>query len=298
MRYLWLLLPLFLTACGPSQEDIDNIATITCNIMGESRNMDAAMRLQKINEARTEIGADPFLGKDDEIKEAFAFGLCLELVKADPDYDEKLAMAYADERSALAEAAAAVEAAKAAWRGAVTEIAPSQLNITSLKAIYNRDNYRGELMGMAECGDSNLITKTRLFFSEPLEFLNAIESAADIETSVTTIFCKGEKKMRFDLMPYEKKSALFEFLKGSPGFSYLRDFEVDVLDYVTGAEVTISSEYGCHDGPEYEEYKTVQGTRGSDFPGVPCRTSTGPLDVEVTVMAEDRQIRAMSNPSE
>ena len=75
MRYLWLLLPLFLAACGPSQEEIDNTATITCNIMGESRNMDAAMRIKEINSAREAIGAQPYLDGDSTIKKSFKYGL-------------------------------------------------------------------------------------------------------------------------------------------------------------------------------------------------------------------------------
>lgn len=87
MRYLWLLLPLFLAACGPSQEEIDNTATITCNIMGESRNMDAAFRIKEINAAREKIGAGPYLGNDEQIRDSFEMGLCKELVKGDGSYE-------------------------------------------------------------------------------------------------------------------------------------------------------------------------------------------------------------------
>ena len=69
--------------CGPSQEQIDNIATITCNIMGESRNMDSALRIREINSAREKIGAEPFLQGDAAIVESIEWGLCEELVKAD-----------------------------------------------------------------------------------------------------------------------------------------------------------------------------------------------------------------------
>lgn len=90
MRYLWLALPLILASCGPSQEEINNTATITCNIMGESRNMDAAMRIREINAAREKIGAEPYLRTDETIKTSFKYGLCEELVKSDTLYDEKL----------------------------------------------------------------------------------------------------------------------------------------------------------------------------------------------------------------
>ena len=83
MRKLVILLPLALVACGPSQKEIDNIATVTCNIMGESRNMDAALRIKEINAAREKIGQEPYLGNDDTIKASFVLGLCEELVKND-----------------------------------------------------------------------------------------------------------------------------------------------------------------------------------------------------------------------
>ena len=75
------------TACGPSSEEIDNIATITCNVIGESRNMDSAFRIKEINAARDKIGAKPYLGNDDGIKEAFGFELCEQLVRGDSGYE-------------------------------------------------------------------------------------------------------------------------------------------------------------------------------------------------------------------
>ena len=96
MRYLWLLLPLFLTACGPSQEDINNTAIITCNIMGESRNMDAAMRIREINAAREAIGAQPYLSSDSVIKQSFRYGLCEDLVKNSPTFFDDFNSAAAE----------------------------------------------------------------------------------------------------------------------------------------------------------------------------------------------------------
>ena len=89
------LMALALTGCGPSQEEIDNTAIITCNIMGESRNMDAAMRIKEINAAREKIGADPYLGTDATIKESFEWALCEDLVKDDAVYRTKLGAAKA-----------------------------------------------------------------------------------------------------------------------------------------------------------------------------------------------------------
>ena len=89
MKRLLLLTAIFLTACGPSQKEKEEIAIITCNIMGESRNMDGVVRIKEINAAREQIGEDRFLGSDDDIKSSVKYGLCNELVLNDPQYSEK-----------------------------------------------------------------------------------------------------------------------------------------------------------------------------------------------------------------
>jgi hypothetical protein len=78
-----------LASCGPSQEEKTSIAAVTCSIMGETRNMDAAVRVREINDAREKIGGEPFLGGDNAIQEAFDWGLCQELV-LNEIYDETL----------------------------------------------------------------------------------------------------------------------------------------------------------------------------------------------------------------
>lgn len=98
-------LPLLLSACGPSEEDINNIAIVTCNVIGESRNMDAAMRIKEINSARERIGAEPFLGTDRQIREAVELGICRHLVKG-TEYEKKKEARL----RAIAEAEAAYEA--------------------------------------------------------------------------------------------------------------------------------------------------------------------------------------------
>ena len=90
MRIFYFIPLILLTACGPSLDEKQNIATITCNIMGESRNMDASMRIKEINIAREKIKEEPYLMGDAEIKESFEYGLCEELVLADPEYKNKM----------------------------------------------------------------------------------------------------------------------------------------------------------------------------------------------------------------
>ena len=77
-----------LASCGPSAEEKKNIAAVTCSIMGETRNMDGAVRVREMNDAREKIGGEPFLEGDDAIEEAIGFGLCRELVLG--TYDETL----------------------------------------------------------------------------------------------------------------------------------------------------------------------------------------------------------------
>ena len=89
MKRLLLLPIILLTACGPSPEEKKNIAAVTCSIMGETRNMDSAVRIEKMNNAREKIGGEPFLDGDYVIKESFEYGLCQELV-LNENYNERL----------------------------------------------------------------------------------------------------------------------------------------------------------------------------------------------------------------
>ena len=91
MKNLILFTPIFfiLISCGPSQKEKEEIAILTCNIMGESRNMDASVRLKEINAAREQIGEEKYLSTDYGIKEAFKYGLCQQLVLG-KDYELKI----------------------------------------------------------------------------------------------------------------------------------------------------------------------------------------------------------------
>ena len=88
-----LLITMFLNACGPSAEEKRRIeqetALVTCSILGEPSNMSAAIRVEKMNDAREKIGGEPFLRGDDAIQEALEWGLCQELV-LNEFYDETL----------------------------------------------------------------------------------------------------------------------------------------------------------------------------------------------------------------
>jgi hypothetical protein len=127
MKRLLLLTVIFLSACGPSPEESAKIATLSCNVMGASRNMDSSLRLVEINRARDELGKSEFLQTDDAIKEAFEYGLCYSLVLDSPNYSSLLSEAKAErteqERLAKAERTEqerlAKEAEKARYRAKV-----------------------------------------------------------------------------------------------------------------------------------------------------------------------------------
>lgn len=91
IRIVLPLVALVLIGCGPSEKERMDIATITCNIISESRDMDGAMRIKEINTARKKLGTTMFLEKDTVIKEAFFYNLCKELVLNEPQFDSLLA---------------------------------------------------------------------------------------------------------------------------------------------------------------------------------------------------------------
>lgn len=90
MKRLLLLTAILLTACGPSQEEKENIATVACNVLTESKTMDDGIKIKEVNQARTQMGESPFLGASSDIKEAINWSLCEELVINNPKYGEIL----------------------------------------------------------------------------------------------------------------------------------------------------------------------------------------------------------------
>ena len=83
-----IFLTLTLIACGPSQDEKESVAAVTCSIMGATRNMDAADRIREMNAAREKIGGEPYLGGDERIKTSFSIGGCEYLVLSDELFEE------------------------------------------------------------------------------------------------------------------------------------------------------------------------------------------------------------------
>lgn len=81
---------LLFNSCGLSDIEKNEIAVITCNLIGESKKIDGAFRLKELNSAREKLGEKLFTENDDLITEAFSFGLCKELVLNDSNFNEKI----------------------------------------------------------------------------------------------------------------------------------------------------------------------------------------------------------------
>ena len=166
MKRLILLIAIFLTACGPSPEEKKNIAAVTCSIMGETRNMDSAVRIEKMNNAREKIGGEPFLDGDYVIKESFEYRLCQELV-LNENYNERL-QSRKDaqrEKARLAEEERAEERMIAAKKKRLAAMKPSveewffdsgkiQCRINRAPAVYN-GGWRGKKHGLHTCWHEN-----------------------------------------------------------------------------------------------------------------------------------------------
>ena len=91
MKKISVIISVFvLFSCGMSDTDKEEIAVMTCNIMGESRNMDAAMRIKELNAAREKIGEERYLSTDLIIRKSIEYDLCKELVLNDPSFADKL----------------------------------------------------------------------------------------------------------------------------------------------------------------------------------------------------------------
>jgi len=79
-----------LVSCGPSDKEKEEIAILTCNILGSSDFKDGAFRINEVNDAREQMGEDRFLGTDNVIRESLEVGLCKELVLNEKNYEIKI----------------------------------------------------------------------------------------------------------------------------------------------------------------------------------------------------------------
>lgn len=197
---------LLLTACGPSQEEKENIATIACNVMGESRNMDGAFRIEKMNEAREKVGEEPFLGSDDDIKESFRWGLCEELVGNPSEYQELLSSAKRlklelergqEEAELIAEKKRKERVADALveWKQAITDRLES-VPLELLDVTFDMHQSEGYPMVLYyQCiGGKSLAIETTILF-EGLEVADYDYGLGDCEEGTSFVPIRGSKRV-------------------------------------------------------------------------------------------------------
>ena len=75
-----------LTACGLTESDKTNIAKATCSTIAETRNMDGAMRLQLVNEARSDLGEELYTDDDERLIGLYQRGHCTDLILNNEEY--------------------------------------------------------------------------------------------------------------------------------------------------------------------------------------------------------------------
>lgn len=92
---------LAIIGCDVSEKERQNIAAVTCSILAETRNMDGALRVKAVNDAREELSEDPFLDGDEEIKRVIITGDCESLILNNNDYHNNL-KAYKEFENAMA----------------------------------------------------------------------------------------------------------------------------------------------------------------------------------------------------
>ena len=104
MRKIFFLPILFLlVGCGQSDEEKQNIATVTCNVIAETKK-DPAMKIKEMNVARENLSAEPYLFGVDKINESLEYDLCENLVLlSEPEYEKVLLAAKEERRKAIAE---------------------------------------------------------------------------------------------------------------------------------------------------------------------------------------------------
>ena len=121
-KILVILSFVLVTSCGPSQQEKKRVAAVTCSIMAETREIDAALRVREMNEARDKIGGRPFLRGDNAIQEAIVQGMCRELVLDTYDGD---ARAEKQRRAAEKQSRAAEKQRIAAEKQRIADSNPS-----------------------------------------------------------------------------------------------------------------------------------------------------------------------------
>ena len=93
MRWIVIAILAGLAGCGMSVEEKTNIAAATCSLLSEYSESDGVARIKEINSAREKLKEPLFLGSGENIQDSLEYGLCIELVLNDSEYNIRLAEA-------------------------------------------------------------------------------------------------------------------------------------------------------------------------------------------------------------
>ena len=92
MRWLFPILGVAVattTTAAPTEPEMERAAKVTCAIIAETRYMDAALRVERVNDAREKLGLEPYLEGDDQIVQAIRYDVC-ELLVLDRNWQNEL----------------------------------------------------------------------------------------------------------------------------------------------------------------------------------------------------------------
>ena len=87
---LSLLVFFLITGCGMSESEKEDLVTISCNVMKETRYKNPSDMIKEVNHIRERIEGDAFLLLGEDISRAIEYDLCEELVLDHPNYEKLL----------------------------------------------------------------------------------------------------------------------------------------------------------------------------------------------------------------
>jgi len=94
----WMFLLAFLTACGPSKQEIEETSLVTCNLLRASPFRSPVETLRTVNEAREKLGKSLYTGSAREVSKSISLGLCEKLIADSPDYEELFEKLLAEDK--------------------------------------------------------------------------------------------------------------------------------------------------------------------------------------------------------
>ncbi|MDA8828055.1 hypothetical protein N9N82_11935 [Luminiphilus sp.] len=150
-----------LTACGLTESDKTNIAKATCSTIAETRNLDGAMRLQLVNEARLDLGEKLYTDDDERLIGLYQRGHCTDLTLNNEEY-RSADLAYSLDLLARweAEVKARIEREEEKARYAIQSMemygpCPAKSDITSIAIQALKDGETRHYNFLSECSKNS-----------------------------------------------------------------------------------------------------------------------------------------------